>query len=108
MLYLGIEEMKGWSKMAVEYESIIQKMITELQHAKAVQNNHTKMKRHIAKVQALSELILDEASKIETEAKVNITDQEIKAMLGKEKVNNQQLNKSLGADQEDDGSIFDF
>lgn len=95
--------------MAIEYESIIQKMITELQSAKAEQNNHVQMKRHIAKVQVLSELVLDENPTIET--KDNITDREMKAMLGKEetKINNQQLNKtSLGADQENTGSIFDF
>ena len=95
--------------MAIEYESIIQKMITELQSAKAEQNNHVQMKRHIAKVHVLSELVLDENPAIET--KDNITDREMKAMLGKEeaKINNQQLNKtSLDADQDNAGSIFDF
>lgn len=95
--------------MAIEYESIIQKMINELQHAKAEKDNHAKMKRHIAKVHVLSELVLDEGPT--AEPKENITDQEIKAMLGKEstKINNQQPNKtSLGADQENEGSIFDF
>lgn len=95
--------------MAIEYENIILKMITELQHAKAEQNNHAKMKRHIAKVHVLSELLLDEDSTTSSEEK--ITDQEIKAMLGKGqiKTNNQQLGKtSLDADQENPGSIFDF
>ncbi len=95
--------------MAIEYENIIRKMITELQHAKAERNNHAKMKRHIAKVHVLSELVLDEETP--TESKDNITDQEIKAMLGKQqtRINNSQLSKtSLDADQENTGSIFDF
>lgn len=95
--------------MAIEYDSIIQKMITELKHAEEARNNHAKMKRHIAKVHVLSELVLDEETT--GESKDNITDQEIKAMLGKEqvKVNNCKLEKpSLDADQENPGSIFDF
>lgn len=95
--------------MSIEYENIIEKMITELQQAKVEQSNHAKMKRHIAKVHVLSELVLDENPAKET--KETITDLEIKAMLGKEqtKTNNQQLDKtSLGSDQENTGSIFDF
>lgn len=93
--------------MAVEYEYIIQKMINELQHAKLEHSNHTKMKRHIAKVQALSELVLDEnPTTIDTED--HITEQEIKAMLGQEKtkVNNHQPSKP--DNKGNDGSIFDF
>lgn len=95
--------------MAIEYESIIRKMITELQYAKTEHHNYAKMKRHIAKVHVLSELILDEESP--GKSTDNITSQEIKAMLGndKDKTKNQQLGKSsLDADQEDPGSIFDF
>lgn len=95
--------------MGIEYERIIQKMITELQYAKAAQNNYAKMKRHIAKVHVLSELVLDEEPT--AESKDHITDQEIKAMFGKQQVrtNNQQLSKTkLDADQESTGSIFDF
>jgi len=97
--------------VAIEYESIIQKMITELQHAKTELHHYAKMKRHIAKVQVLSELILDEESP--GKSTDNITNQEIKAMLGNEqaetRMNNQLLGKSSSdADQEDPGSIFDF
>jgi len=95
--------------VAIEYENIIQKMITELQHAKTEQHNYAKMKRHIAKVHVLSELILDEESP--RKSTDNMTSQEIKAMIGNNKnnMNNQQLGKSsLDADQEDPGSIFDF
>lgn len=95
--------------MAIEYENIIQKMITELQHAKIEKNNYATMKRHITKVHVLSELILDE--ELPVKSTDNITSQELKAMLGNEqkKTNNQPLGKtSLDADQEDPGSIFDF
>lgn len=95
--------------MAIEYESIIQKMITELQYAKTEQHHYAKMKRHIANVHVLSELILDEESP--GKSTDNITSQEIKAMLGNNKnnTNNQSLGKSsLDADQEEPGSIFDF
>ena len=95
--------------MAIEYESIIQKMMTELQRAKAEQSDFAKMKQHIAKVNALSELILDEESS--TKKTDDITSQEIKAMLGSEqaKGNNQLLDKTtVDADREDTGSIFDF
>lgn len=98
--------MKGRSTMAVEYENIIQKMITELQQAKATQHNHAAMKRHIAKVHVLSELVLDESPTINTGDQ--ITDLEIKAMLGNEqvKINNEKTSKN--ADADDSASIFDF
>ena len=95
--------------MAVEYESIIQKMMIELHQAKEAQNNYAKMKHHIAKVQVLSELVLEERSTIGSTD--HITDQEIKAMVGKKekKINHDQLSKPLlSTDQENEGSIFDF
>lgn len=101
--------------MAVENERIIQKMINELQQAKNEQNNRAIMKRHLTKVQALCELILEED--LPTDSKSDVTDQEMRAMIGAEqtRINNakqqqfEQLSKPfIDEEKENSDSLFDF
>lgn len=115
VVYLKEEEWKDDRNMAVENEKIIQKMMIELQQAKTNQHHHTKMNRHLANVQVLCELILEESSVDSSEHK--ITNDEIKAMIGKEKqvksaINHpqvEQLKKSSIHDGNNGSdSLFDF
>lgn len=102
--------------MAVENERIIEKMLTELQRAKAEQQNQVKMKRHLANVQVLCELILEEGvqAKPALSSTQEITADEMKAMIGNQQTkkndfNKQQISKTVSNHKEDTGgSLFDF
>lgn len=115
MIYLKHEDLKGVCHMAVENKRMIDKMMNELQQAKDLQHDPIKMKRHIAKVQVLCEVMLEESSTTNTEK--GISDHELKAMIGKqqsqkEQVNTQKVNMYSKTDIYDedtnDDSLFDF
>ena len=120
-LYISeIRKVKGWLAVTEEDKTIINKMMHALQLAKTEQNNKEVMKRHIANVKVLCELILEEeplvSSRIETSNPSDVlTNQEIKAMIGSQSRNNQIGQKGLGSDLKqvnDDettgDSLFDF
>ena len=95
--------------MAVENNTIIKKMMDELNLAKENQHNHDIMVRHISNVKVLCDLFIEEDSApiAVTKDKVSdeISDEELKAMIG----NQGQLKKTVIDDEEDNGgSIFDF
>lgn len=115
MIYLIHEDSKGVCNMAVENERIIEKMMNELEQAKVAQHDHGKMKRHIANVQLLCELMVEESSTASTQQE--ISDHELKAMIGKqqaqkEQINTQKVNQYSKTDIYDDhkssDSLFDF
>lgn len=92
--------------MAVENETIIQRMINELNKARNA-DEHV-MKNHIANVQLLCDLMLegDKPQSPET----NFTKEEMKAMIGKnsnDKV--RPVHRSTTIDDDANGeSLFDF
>ncbi|AXI10673.1 hypothetical protein CV093_19200 [Oceanobacillus sp. 143] len=96
--------------MAVENNTILKKMINELNMAKENQHNHDTMVRHISNVKVLCDLFIEEerAPAVITKHKVSneISEEELKAMIG----NQGQLKKTAIDDEEEanGGSIFDF
>lgn len=103
--------------LAIANTTIISKMIDELEKAKIKKDDQKVMKRHIANVQLLCELILEDVDEdARPVSDSEVTAQEIKAMLG-EKYSQQgkkisQKNQSSQStdkyDQANSDSIFDF
>ncbi|GLO67714.1 YwdI family protein [Oceanobacillus kimchii] len=110
--------------MSVSNETIINKMITELEAAKREANNHSQLKKRIEHVRILSELF-DETrtpnkgatvSSITTpqikqvsDVESQFTDAEIKAMLGDtSKSIGVNKKKSVEDDEANGNSLFDF
>ncbi|RDW22308.1 hypothetical protein CWR48_00955 [Oceanobacillus arenosus] len=96
--------------MAVENNTIIKKMIDELNLAKENQQNHDTMVRHISNVKVLCDLFIEEepVPAVITKSKVSdgISEAELKAMIGSQG----QLKKTVIDDEKEanGGSIFDF
>ncbi|UJL46026.1 YwdI family protein [Virgibacillus sp. NKC19-16] len=93
--------------MEVGNNTVIQKMITELNHAKE-QHNQDKMIKHIENVRLLCDLFLEEDSP-STGNKEAISAEEMKAMLGKQSSENKQRTSTkMDHDVANGDSIFDF
>lgn len=93
--------------MAVGNNTVIQKMITELNQAKE-QHDQDKMIKHIENVRLLCELLLEEDPS-PTGDKEGISAEEMKAMLGKQAGENKKVKStSVDHDGANGDSIFDF
>lgn len=71
--------------MAIPNEKILNKMMNELQEAKLNQANQRRMVKHIENVRLLSELLIEgdsDGSALKPTSPTEITDDEMKAMLG--------------------------
>lgn len=91
--------------MVIKNETVIHKMINELQAALVKSNDSQKVAKHIENVQLLCELLLDGANK--TIESNEITSREMQVMVG-EKVKKQNTKKSITHDKANGDSIFDF
>lgn len=91
--------------MTVSSKKIINKMIDELQRAKAVDGDLSRMKIHLEKVQVLSELLLDEAvpASITQKLQQQVTEKPQVEMNPMKEVS---TNSNIVEDEGD--SIFDF
>lgn len=91
--------------MTVSSKKIINKMIDELQRAKAVDGDLSRMKIHLEKVQVLSELLLDEAvpASMAQELQQQVTEKPQVEMNPMKEVS---TNSNIVEDEGD--SIFDF
>jgi hypothetical protein len=101
--------------MAVNNETVLQKMMAELQQAKQLKDNETAMLKHIQHIRLLCDLFLDEEEMPVTSLRRpdNIESAEMKAMLGEKGYNKELAEQQGKRDQIDhDGangdSIFDF
>ncbi|KKE77745.1 YwdI family protein [Oceanobacillus caeni] len=103
--------------MAIENETILNKMLKEINDAKENQNNQDKLLIHINNVKLLCDLFLEEDSEKNSavqEQRDEFTEAELKAMIGKQdtikKIQQQQLKQSETIDHEqaNGDSIFDF
>lgn len=97
--------------MAVANETILRKMMQELQQANENQHNQAQMLKHIEKIKLLCDLFLTEDKVQPTKAQTSeISAAELKAMMGENKTTNQPtFKKSIELDDEGNGdSIFDF
>lgn len=94
--------------MAVETDTIIQKMMKELTQAKQKSDDNDAVQKHVANVQLLCELILEEKPKSDSS---EISTEEMKAMIG-ESNNSRKQNITRRNQEEDDdangSSLFDF
>ncbi len=104
-------------RMAIENETILNKMLKEINDAKENQNNQDKLLIHINNVKLLCDLFLEEDSEKNSavqEQRDEFTEAELKAMIGKQdtikKIQQQQLKQSETIDHEqaNGDSIFDF
>ncbi|GAB3048163.1 YwdI family protein [Virgibacillus ainsalahensis] len=103
--------------MAVTNETIINKMIKELNDAKKVQYNQDKMVKHIANIRLLCDLFLEEepaagqVDSVESNHTSEFSPEEVKAMLGKEVSETKPSRTQKSTIDHDDAngdSIFDF
>lgn len=102
--------------MAVENETILNKMMNELNKAKESQHDKDKFKQHIEHVKLLCELFIDEENTIveKSVTKQEFSEAELKAMIGEpeviKKIQQQQIKKieTLDHDDANGNSIFDF
>lgn len=101
--------------MAVSNETIIRKMIKELQLALEKPNDQQLLVKHMSNIQVLSELILEQDEKVKKENPY-LLEKERQMMFGdtiktkeKEELNPIQMNSSLLDEDDANGeSIFDF
>ncbi|MEC5424419.1 YwdI family protein [Virgibacillus sp. C22-A2] len=94
--------------MAVANSTIIEKMINELKEAKE-KSDQQKVVNHIANVRLLCDLFLEEDSAVKKEPELNITKEEMKAMIGEQKsVTKTHSGSSIMQDDANGDSIFDF
>lgn len=97
--------------MGVSYETMIQKMLEELQQAK-LQKSEQEMKKHINHVKLLCDLILENKSATTSHASGesvdDLTEEEMIAMLGSNRVKKQERKKTSYHQETDGDSIFDF
>ena len=91
--------------MVIKNETVIQKMIKELQSALVKAKDSQELTKHIEKVHLLCELMLDDENKQSEPSK--ITNKEMRVMVG-EKVEQQNTKKSFKHDEANGDSIFDF
>lgn len=102
--------------MAVTNETIIQKMMQELNKAKAVSHQKEHMTKHIEHVKLLCELLLEEKEDrvnktMPMTTKTRITAAEMKAMMGStenERTTSTSNDNSIDHDGANGDSIFDF
>lgn len=99
--------------MAIQSETIINKMMKELQQAQVNQNNHPEMVKRIENVRLLSELLIGKdnvESEIKSPSPKDISGDEMKAMLGSTRSNKTSDTHESEADLEDANgkSILDF
>ncbi|RYG71792.1 hypothetical protein EU245_12940 [Lentibacillus lipolyticus] len=94
--------------MAVTNDTIMQKIQKELTQAKQLSADETAMKKHIANIHLLCELLLEEASA--PAASSEFTAAEIKAMTGKNPSSKplDTAGKLMEQDGANGDSIFDF
>ncbi|HLR62856.1 MAG TPA: YwdI family protein [Lentibacillus sp.] len=95
--------------MAVATDTILRKMQRELTEAQKLSVDETAMKKHVVKIQLLCELLTDEQSAPGSEHQM--TDRELKAMMGDEAAKQQQPEPVHGSIDHDDAngkSLFDF
>ncbi|WP_404455986.1 YwdI family protein [Virgibacillus necropolis] len=99
--------------MAIPNETILKKMMHELQQAQSYQNNQRQMVKHIENVRLLSDLLIDgeqdELVKKSTNS-MDISSEEMKAMLGSSssvKTNSKQESE-VEKDDANGKSILDF
>lgn len=97
--------------MAVPYESIFQKMMQEIQEARMVVGDHAEMKRRIANVKLLCELILEEetGSAAKRESQKSTTESVQNAHVKHVQYSGEHGNIRKVTDDDANGnSIFDF
>ncbi|MFZ3578544.1 YwdI family protein [Virgibacillus sp. DJP39] len=100
--------------MAISNETILKKMMDELQQAQTKAANHDQMAKHIGNVRLLSDLIMDADHADESVKKTtDLNDfslDEMEVMLGKANTNKVTDSKHNEDDQDDANgkSIFDF
>ncbi|WP_042221365.1 YwdI family protein [Oceanobacillus manasiensis] len=102
--------------MAVANETIIQKMMKELQQAKTSKHDDRIVQQHVRNVQLLCDLFLEDEKSSQSEATTDvdgISTEELKAMMGKEVIETQPkkvMNQHSVLKEEDANgdSIFDF
>ncbi|WP_010531534.1 YwdI family protein [Lentibacillus jeotgali] len=94
--------------MAVATDTILRKIQRELTEAQKMATDETAVKKHAANIQLLCELLTDEQSVLESEP--NVTDRELKAMMGSEAVKRQPdpAHDSIDHDGANGKSLFDF
>lgn len=89
--------------MTVANETILKRMMQELERAKALSNNEASMKKHIENVLLLGELIVGEAAPV---ANRNVQqDLEMRAMTG---AADKPFKEQLTTANNPSDSIFDF
>lgn len=96
--------------LAVTNETIIRKMMKELNYVQHNDADNETMKKHIANVRLLCDLVLEEETTVDTD---HITNEEMKAMIGKDSSNRvgktQSIHReSIEHDDANGSSIFDF
>lgn len=97
--------------MAIPNETIIKRMMDELTKAQSNQNNQHQMVKHIENVRLLSELLIEaDNAGPESASPKDISDKEMKAMLGniKSKESSGERESGIGHDNANGKSIFDF
>lgn len=99
--------------MAIPNETIIKKMMDELVEAQSNQNDKRQMVKHIENVRLLSELLIegDHAGSESKSASIkDISDKEMKAMLGNSKLKESSSKRDsvVDHDKANGKSIFDF
>lgn len=107
--------------MAVETDTIIRKMMKELTQAQQISDDNGAVQKHIANVQLLCELIMEERPKtdsreisMEEKPKTDsseISTEEMKAMIGESNTNRKQNITRHSQEEDDDAngsSLFDF
>lgn len=98
--------------MGVSYETMIQKMLDELQQAKK-QKSDQQMKKHINHVKILCDLILENKSPTTNQTNDakdidNLTEEEMIAMVGSNRAKKQDQKKTNYHQITGGDSIFDF
>ncbi|MFC4558127.1 YwdI family protein [Virgibacillus kekensis] len=94
--------------MAVSENTIIKKMMNELKQAQNNAGDNKTMKQHIANVKLLSELLLDEKQEEQHIVNTDITEEEMKAMIGETGTGNKRRTVQLDDDDANGSSLFDF
>ncbi|SFA97701.1 hypothetical protein SAMN04488072_104268 [Lentibacillus halodurans] len=98
--------------MAVATDTILQKMKRELAEAQQMSASASgvAMKKHIANIQLLCELLLEEQSASGTDSEHDMTGAEMKAMMGEKAAErtSKPLRRTLDHDEANGDSIFDF
>ncbi|SFE08294.1 hypothetical protein SAMN05216238_10832 [Lentibacillus persicus] len=96
--------------MAVSTETVLQKMKQELAEAQQSSADQATMKKHIANIQLLCELLMEEEpSSSEKQTSRDITAKEMKAMMGNKSVRKgTEPEHTINHEGANGESIFDF